>query len=116
MESNGIGGSVCISEATHSLIMKSDIIKENLEFDLVREIQIDVIGKKINSYKVEQKLDEDAESSEEYSDDGQEQVSHRSSNTAYGEERDNNSDSDEEDSSSGKSDLSEDMQQRVYEE
>ena len=72
MESNGIGGAVCISEATHQLIMKSDIIKDNFEFEVNKEVEISGIGKKINSYKVTQKIDDDAESSGEYSEEGQE--------------------------------------------
>ena len=34
MESNGIGGAVCISDSTYQLILKHEIIKENLEFEL----------------------------------------------------------------------------------
>ena len=70
MESNGMAGAVCISEQTYKLIHKNNFVAESFEFKEHRPCEIGVIGKTIKSYKVEQILNEVGESSEEYTEDG----------------------------------------------
>ena len=86
MESNGIAGSVCISEQTHKLIHRNDFVADAFTFSEHADCEIGTIGKTIKSYKVEQNqksVQED--SSEDYNDsdyeDGQDRSQH-SSNSA----------------------------------
>ena len=70
MESNGIAGSVCISEQTYKLIHRNNFVLDTFEFTEHRPCEIGTIGKTIMSYKVEQIMkSQDGESSDEYSED-----------------------------------------------
>ena len=53
MESNGIAGSVCISEQTHKLIHRNDFVADAFTFSEHADCEIGTIGKTIKSYKVE---------------------------------------------------------------
>ena len=52
MESRGEAGSVIISASTHSLLKRSQWSDETLAMEEYDDIEIDVIGKSIKSYKV----------------------------------------------------------------
>ena len=81
MESHGVEGGVCISQATYDLIQKNTFVADTFIFNHHKMVDIDVIGKQINSYQVEQIFNENMESEDgNFSDDNADQ-SHRSSNT-----------------------------------
>ena len=87
MESNGMAGSVCISEQTYKLICRNNFVAESFSFTEHRPCDIETIGKTIKSYKVEQIFNEVGDSSEEYSEgegegDEDDQDRSRSDNTS----------------------------------
>lgn len=73
MESNGLAGAVCISEQTYKLIQRDNVYSETFEFKEHRDCEIGVIGKTIKSYIVEQIYNAQGESSEEFSEDGEQE-------------------------------------------
>jgi class 3 adenylate cyclase len=69
MESNGKQGCVCVSEATVALLKQNQFIVDTLDFTEHSIIELAGIGKKIQSYLVEQIFMENSmgESDENYS-------------------------------------------------
>jgi len=54
MESNGVDSQVVISEATFQLLNKNQTIMDSMDFTMHKEVEIQALGKTVNSYLVEQ--------------------------------------------------------------
>ena len=58
MESNGIAGTVCISEQTYKLIQKNNFVSNTFAFEEHNYCEIGTIGKRIKTYTVKQILND----------------------------------------------------------